>query len=72
MRPQIETVRLAIPINSSHCRSSSSRSGRNDYECSTVREEEERQVDELMGIANRTDFDLRTHSKKRRTRKGSD
>src|SRR3979490_554829 len=28
------------------------------------REEEERQWDELMGIANRTDFDLRTHSKK--------
>jgi glycyl-tRNA synthetase len=28
------------------------------------REEEEKQWDELMGIANRTDFDLRTHSKK--------
>lgn len=28
------------------------------------RAEEERQWDELMGIANRTDFDLRTHSKK--------
>ena len=28
------------------------------------REEGERQWDELMGIANRTDFDLRTHSKK--------
>ena len=28
------------------------------------REEAERQWDELMGIANRTDFDLRTHSKK--------
>jgi glycyl-tRNA synthetase len=28
------------------------------------REELERQWDELMGIANRTDFDLRTHSKK--------
>jgi len=28
------------------------------------RDEEERQWDELMGIANRTDFDLRTHSKK--------
>ncbi|HEX8137491.1 MAG TPA: glycine--tRNA ligase [Pyrinomonadaceae bacterium] len=28
------------------------------------REEEERQWDELMGIANRTDFDLRAHSKK--------
>ncbi len=28
------------------------------------REEEERHWDELMGIANRTDFDLRTHSKK--------
>jgi len=28
------------------------------------REEQERQWDELMGIANRTDFDLRTHSKK--------
>ncbi|MBA3569547.1 MAG: glycine--tRNA ligase [Pyrinomonadaceae bacterium] len=28
------------------------------------REEEERQWDELMGIANRSDFDLRTHSKK--------
>ncbi|CAN5809933.1 glycine--tRNA ligase [soil metagenome] len=28
------------------------------------REEHERQWDELMGIANRTDFDLRTHSKK--------
>lgn len=27
------------------------------------REEDERQWDELMGIANRTDFDLRTHSK---------
>jgi glycyl-tRNA synthetase len=28
------------------------------------REDEEKQFDELMGIANRTDFDLRTHSKK--------
>jgi glycyl-tRNA synthetase len=28
------------------------------------REEDERQWDELMGIANRTDFDLRTHSRK--------
>jgi glycyl-tRNA synthetase len=28
------------------------------------REDEEKQWDELMGIANRTDFDLRTHSKK--------
>src|SRR4029078_2650045 len=28
------------------------------------REEDERNWDELMGIANRTDFDLRTHSKK--------
>ena len=28
------------------------------------RGEDERQWDELMGIANRTDFDLRTHSKK--------
>jgi glycyl-tRNA synthetase len=28
------------------------------------RQEQERQWDELMGIANRTDFDLRTHSKK--------
>jgi glycyl-tRNA synthetase len=28
------------------------------------REEDDRQWDELMGIANRTDFDLRTHSKK--------
>jgi glycyl-tRNA synthetase len=28
------------------------------------REEEERQWDELMGIANRTDFDLKAHSKK--------
>ena len=28
------------------------------------RDDEERQWDELMGIANRTDFDLRTHSKK--------
>jgi glycyl-tRNA synthetase len=28
------------------------------------REEEERHWDELMGIANRTDFDLQTHSKK--------
>jgi glycyl-tRNA synthetase len=28
------------------------------------REDQERQWDELMGIANRTDFDLRTHSKK--------
>src|SRR5216117_969121 len=28
------------------------------------REDEEKQWDELMGIANRTDFDLKTHSKK--------
>ncbi len=28
------------------------------------REEEEKQFDELMGIANRTDYDLRVHSKK--------
>jgi glycyl-tRNA synthetase len=28
------------------------------------REDDERQWDELMGIANRTDFDLKTHSKK--------
>src|SRR5207249_10413553 len=28
------------------------------------REDEERHWDELMGIANRTDFDLKTHSKK--------
>jgi glycyl-tRNA synthetase len=28
------------------------------------RDDEERQWDELMGIANRTDFDLKTHSKK--------
>ncbi len=28
------------------------------------REDEDKQWDELMGIANRTDFDLRTHSKK--------
>jgi glycyl-tRNA synthetase len=28
------------------------------------REDEEKQFDELMGIANRTDFDLKTHSKK--------
>ncbi|HXI22854.1 MAG TPA: glycine--tRNA ligase [Pyrinomonadaceae bacterium] len=28
------------------------------------REEDERQWDELMGVANRTDFDLKTHSKK--------
>ena len=28
------------------------------------REDQEKQWDELMGIANRTDFDLRTHSKK--------
>ena len=28
------------------------------------RETEEKQVDELMGIANRTDYDLRVHSKK--------
>jgi len=28
------------------------------------REDEERQWDELMGIANRTDFDLKAHSKK--------
>ncbi len=28
------------------------------------RDEEEKQWDELMGIANRTDFDLKTHSKK--------
>jgi glycyl-tRNA synthetase len=28
------------------------------------RDDEEKQFDELMGIANRTDFDLKTHSKK--------
>ncbi len=28
------------------------------------REDEDKQFDELMGIANRTDFDLKTHSKK--------
>jgi glycyl-tRNA synthetase len=34
------------------------------------REEDERQWDELMGIANRTDFDLRTHSKKPENEEG--
>jgi glycyl-tRNA synthetase len=34
------------------------------------REDEERNWDELMGIANRTDFDLRTHSKKPEDEKG--
>jgi glycyl-tRNA synthetase len=34
------------------------------------RDEEERQWDELMGIANRTDFDLRTHSKKPENEEG--
>ena len=34
------------------------------------RDEDERQWDELMGIANRTDFDLRTHSKKPEDREG--
>ena len=28
------------------------------------REDEDKQWDELMGIANRTDYDLRVHSKK--------
>ena len=36
------------------------------------RDEEERKWDELMGIANRTDFDLRTHSKKPEDAEGSD
>ena len=36
------------------------------------RDEEERKWDELMGIANRTDFDLRTHSKKPEDAGGSD
>ena len=34
------------------------------YRFCPEREEDERQWDELMGIANRTDFDLRAHSKK--------
>ncbi|HEX8288345.1 MAG TPA: glycine--tRNA ligase [Pyrinomonadaceae bacterium] len=34
------------------------------------REDEEKQFDELMGIANRTDFDLKTHSKKPEDREG--
>jgi glycyl-tRNA synthetase len=34
------------------------------------REEDERQWDELMGIANRTDFDLKAHSKKPETAEG--
>jgi glycyl-tRNA synthetase len=34
------------------------------------RDEAERQWDELMGIANRTDFDLRTHSKKPKDAEG--
>jgi glycyl-tRNA synthetase len=34
------------------------------------REEEERQWDELMGIANRTDFDLKAHSKKPENEEG--
>ena len=34
------------------------------------RDDEEKQFDELMGIANRTDFDLKTHSKKPEDRDG--
>lgn len=34
------------------------------------RENEDAQFDELMGIANRTDFDLKTHSKKPEDREG--
>ncbi|MDT4969056.1 MAG: glycyl-tRNA synthetase [Acidobacteriota bacterium] len=34
------------------------------------RSDDERQWDELMGIANRTDFDLRAHSKKPETEEG--
>jgi len=34
------------------------------------REEQDKQFDELMGIANRTDFDLKTHSKKPEDREG--
>ena len=34
------------------------------------REEDERQWDELMGIANRTDFDLKAHSKKPENEEG--
>jgi len=34
------------------------------------RDDEEKQFDELMGIANRTDFDLKTHSKKPEDREG--
>jgi glycyl-tRNA synthetase len=34
------------------------------------REDEEKQWDELMGIANRTDFDLRVHSKKPENEEG--
>jgi glycyl-tRNA synthetase, dimeric type len=34
------------------------------------REEQERQWDELMGIANRTDFDLKAHSKKPENEEG--
>jgi glycyl-tRNA synthetase len=33
------------------------------------RDDEEKQFDELMGIANRTDFDLKTHSKSPKTGK---
>ncbi|CAN5377858.1 glycine--tRNA ligase [soil metagenome] len=34
------------------------------------RDDEEKQFDELMGIANRTDYDLRVHSKKPEDREG--
>ena len=34
------------------------------------RDDEEKQFDELMGIANRTDYDLKTHSKKPETAEG--
>ncbi len=34
------------------------------------RDDDEKQFDELMGIANRTDFDLKTHSKKPEDREG--
>jgi glycyl-tRNA synthetase len=34
------------------------------------RDDEDKQFDELMGIANRTDFDLKTHSKKPEDREG--
>jgi glycyl-tRNA synthetase len=41
-----------------------------NYRFFPEREEDERQWDELMGIANRTDFDLRAHSKKPENEEG--